>query len=57
MRGPDSSFGEGAVVFCLGVVHVEEEVPDREQGEVGGEEQEKARNRERPDGQSTAQHG
>ena len=35
----DFSFGEGAVVICLGVVHMEEEVPDRVQVEVEREEQ------------------
>ena len=38
-KRPDSSFGEGAVVSCLGVVHMEEEVQDRVQVEVGREEQ------------------
>ena len=38
-KRPDSSFGEGAVVSCLGVVHMEEEVQDRAQVEVGREEQ------------------
>ena len=38
-RGQNSSFGEGAVVNCLGAVHMEEEVQDRVQVEVGREEQ------------------
>ena len=38
-KTPDSSFGEGAVVICLGVVHMEEQVQDRVQVEVGREEQ------------------
>ena len=38
-RVADSSVGEGAVVNCLGVVHMEEEVQDRAQVEVGREEQ------------------
>ena len=38
-KGQDSSFGGGAVVICLGVVHMEEEVQDRVQVEVGREEQ------------------
>ena len=36
-RGRDSSFGGGAVVYCLGVVHMEEGVQDRVQVEVGRE--------------------
>ena len=36
---PDSSVGEVPVVNCLGVVHMEEEVQDRVQVEVGREEQ------------------
>ena len=38
-RVPDSSFGGVPVVSCLGVVHMEEEVQDRVQVEVGREEQ------------------
>ena len=38
-RGQDSSFGGGAVVICLGVVHMEQEVEDRVPVEVGREEQ------------------
>ena len=39
-RGPDSSIGGGAgFFFCLGVVHMEEEVQDRVHVEVGREEQ------------------
>ena len=38
-RVQKSSFGEGAVVNCLGVVHMEEKVQDRVQEEVGREEQ------------------
>ena len=38
-KGQDSSVGGGAVVNCLGVVHMEEEVQDRVQVEVGREEQ------------------
>ena len=38
-KGQDSSFGGGAVVNCLGVVHMEEEVQDRVQEEVEREEQ------------------
>ena len=38
-RGQDSSVGGGAGVICLGVVHMEEEVQDRVQVEVGREEQ------------------
>ena len=38
-RGQDSSFGGGAVVNCFGAVHMEEEVQDRVQVEVGREEQ------------------
>ena len=38
-RGPDSSFGGNAGYVCLGVVHMEEEVQDRVQVEVGREEQ------------------
>ena len=38
-RGPDSSVGGVPVVHCLGVVHMEEEVQDRVQVEVGREEQ------------------
>ena len=38
-RVQDSSFDGGAVVNCLGVVHMEEEVQDRVQVEVGREEQ------------------
>ena len=41
MRGVNSAKGQdssvGAVVNCLGVVHVEEEVQDRVQVEVGRE--------------------
>ena len=37
-REQDSSFGEGVVVNCLGAVHMEEEVQDRIQVEVGREE-------------------
>ena len=37
-REQDSSIGGGAVVICLGVVHMEEEVQDRVQVEVGREE-------------------
>ena len=40
-RGPDSSVGGAPVVNCLGVVHMEEEVQDRVQVEVGREEQRK----------------
>ena len=43
------------MVSCLGVVHVEEEVQDRVQVEVGREEQGiGARNRKRTDTQATA---
>ena len=35
----DTSCGEGAGYVCPGVVHMEEEVPDRVQVEVGREEQ------------------
>ena len=38
-RGADSSVGGSAVVDCLGVVHMEEEVQDRAQVEVAREEQ------------------
>ena len=38
-KGQDSSFCVSAVVNCLGVVHMEEEVQDRVQVEVGREEQ------------------
>ena len=38
-RGQNSSFDEVAVVICLGAVHMEEEVQDRVQVEVGREEQ------------------
>ena len=38
-KGQDSSVGGGAVVNCLGVVHMEEVVQDRVQVEVGREEQ------------------
>ena len=38
-KGQDSSIGGGAVVICLGVVHMEEEVQDRVQVEVEREEQ------------------
>ena len=38
-RGPDSSVGGGAVVNCLGAVHMAEDVQDRVQVEVGREEQ------------------
>ena len=37
--GQDSSFGVGAVVICLGVVRMEQEVQDRVPVEVGREEQ------------------
>ena len=37
--GQDSSVGGGAVVNCHGVVHMEKEVQDRVQVEVGREEQ------------------
>ena len=37
--GQDSLFGGGAGYVCLGVVHMEEEVQDRVQVEVGREEQ------------------
>ena len=62
----DSSFGEGAVVICLGVVHMEEEVQDRVQVEVEREEQgtgethgkeQSEEQRERTNDQSTAHHG
>ena len=54
-RGPDSSFGGVPVVSCLGVVHMEEEVQDRVQVEVGREEQGiGARNRKRTDAQATS---
>ena len=36
-RRQNSSSGEGAVVNCLGAVHMEEEVRDRVQVEVGRE--------------------
>ena len=65
-RGQDSSFGGGAVVNCLGVVHMKEEVQDRVQvevereepgvGEIHGKEQGEEQ-RERTNAQSTAQHG
>ena len=54
-REQDSSIGGDAGYVCLGVVHMEEEVQDRVQVEVGREEQgegerhterNKARNRE-----------
>ena len=38
-REHHSSFGGGAVVHCLGVVHMEEEVQDSVKVEVGREEQ------------------
>ena len=38
-REQDSSIGGGASNVCLGVVHMEEEVQDRVQEEVGREEQ------------------
>ena len=38
-REQGSSIGGDAVVICLGVVHMEEEVQDRVQEEVGREEQ------------------
>ena len=38
-REQDSSIGGGAGNVCLGVVHMEEEVQDRAQVEVGREEQ------------------
>ena len=38
-REQDSSIGGVAMVICLGVVHMEEEVQDRVQVEVGREEQ------------------
>ena len=38
-KGPDSSVGGVPVVNCLGVVHMEEEVQDRVQVEMGREEQ------------------
>ena len=38
-RGQDSSVGGGAGNICLGVVQIEEEVQEREQVEVGREEQ------------------
>ena len=38
-RGQDSSVGGDAGYVCLGVVHMEEEVQDRVQVEVGREEQ------------------
>ena len=38
-KGQDSSIGGGAVVICLGVVHMEEEVQERVQVEVESEEQ------------------
>ena len=38
-REQDSSFGGDVAVNCLGVVHMEEEVQDRVQVEVGREEQ------------------
>ena len=37
-REQDSSFGGGAGYVCLGVLHMEEEVQDRAQVEVGREE-------------------
>ena len=38
-REQDSSIGGGASNVCLGVIHMEEEVQDRVQVEVGREEQ------------------
>ena len=38
-RVQNSTFGEDAAVNCVGVVHMEEEVQDRVQVEVGREEQ------------------
>ena len=38
-KGQDSSVGGDAGYVCLGVVHMEEEVQDRVQVEVGREEQ------------------
>ena len=39
VREQNSSFEEVAVVICLGAVHIEEEVQDRVQVELGREEQ------------------
>ena len=46
-REQDSSVGGVAVVICLGVVHMEEEVQDRVQLEVGREEQDERETRKK----------
>ena len=63
-REPDSSFGGVPVVNCLGVVHMEEEIQDRVQVEVGREEQGMGETHGKEQGeeqgenrQSIAQHG
>ena len=64
-REQDSSIGGGASNVCLGVVHMEEEVQDRVQVEVGREEQgegathgkEQSEEQRSDEKQSTAHHG
>ena len=64
-RKQDSSIGGGASNVCLGVVHMEEEVQDRVQVEVGREEQgegethgkEQSEEQRSNEKQSTAHHG
>ena len=63
-REQDSSVGGGAGVICLGVVHMEEEVQDRVQVEVGREEQGEGETRKKTkrgtdatNKRSTAHHG
>ena len=63
-QGPDSSFGGVPVFFCLGVVHMEEEVPVRVQVEVEREEQRVGETHGKEQGEeqrvnerTTAQHG
>ena len=63
-REQDSSIGGDAGYVCLGVVHMEEEVQDRVQVEVGREEQgerethgEGQSEGQRSNKQSTARHG
>ena len=63
-REQDSSIGGGAGNVCLGVVHMEEEVQDRVQVEVGREEQGEGETHgkgqseeQRSNKQSTAHHG